>query len=135
MPASGATIEELEMIKTYIIVPMILTAFDRDLKVVEQTMKSPGPYIDVINNAMDRASLLLYEIRREFRKRGIKVFDVQQDKDGVRAEYRCRGYVGTIRMLWSLISSEANVRMRAYLGLDVSNLKSTCSPDRMQPNQ
>ncbi|EJW13794.1 hypothetical protein PAV_109p00240 (plasmid) [Paenibacillus alvei DSM 29] len=123
MPAATATTEELEMIKSYIIVPMILTAFERDLKVIEQSMKNPGPYQDVIKGAMDRASLLLYEIRREFRKRGIKVFDTRQDNLGVRADYKCRGYEGTLYMLRSLIRAEANVRMRAYMGLDVSNMQ------------
>ncbi|MFL1672220.1 hypothetical protein [Paenibacillus dendritiformis] len=66
---------------------------------------------------MDRATVVLSEIRREFRKRGIKVYEVARDGNGYRAKYVCRGYEGEIRMLLALVQTEVTERMRAYLGV------------------
>lgn len=120
MPPSMATGDELELIKSFVILPMILTAYERDSKIITESVKTPGIYTDMIEAAMDRVTKLLTEVRREFRKRGIKVYEITRDAEGVRADYKCRGYTNTLRMLWSLVTAEANVRMRAYMSVDAT---------------
>ncbi|MFW5434377.1 hypothetical protein [Paenibacillus apiarius] len=119
MPVGAAT-EELELIKSYVLLPMILSVFERDSNVIKESVKTPGPYTEMITRAMDCTTKVLSEVRREFRKRGIKVYEVTRDDTGVRAEFVCRGYTGNFRMLWALITAEVGVRMRAYMGLSMS---------------
>ncbi|MCY9540570.1 hypothetical protein M5X00_23215 [Paenibacillus alvei] len=135
MPPVGATAEEIEMIKTFLLMPLILTAFERDAKLIEQSVRSPGPYIDVIDNAMNQATKTLYEIRREFRERGIKVYQVDRDWEGIRAEYKCRGYTSQIRLLRSLISAEASVQMRSLMGLNIDKYISQGVPERLNSSK
>lgn len=117
MAASMATPDEIGLIKSYVILPMVLTIFERDKSAIEYAVRNPGPYTEAITQAMDRATVVLSEIRREFRKRGIKVYDVARDGNGYCAKYVCRGYEGEIRMLLALVQTEVNERMRAYLGV------------------
>lgn len=121
MAASMATPDEIGLIKSYILLPMVLTVFERDKNAIEYAVRNPGPYTEAITQAMDRATVVLSEIRREFRKRGIKVYDVSRDGNGYHAKYVCRGYEGEIRMLLALVRTEVNERMRAYLGVVASD--------------
>lgn len=120
MPPTMATGEELELIKSYILLPMILSAYERDKQIIEDSVRNPEIYTDMISAAMDRATKLLTEIRREFRNRGIKVYEITRDTEGIRADFKCRGYVSNMRMLWSLITAQANERMRVYMSADAT---------------
>ncbi|MCY9760444.1 hypothetical protein M5X06_13025 [Paenibacillus alvei] len=60
------------------------------------------------------------EIRREFRNRGIKVYEITRDTEGKRADFKCRGYTSNMRMLWSLVKAQANERMRLYMSVDAT---------------
>lgn len=121
MAPIGASGEETNLIKSYILITIILDIFKRDSIAIEQAVKTPTPYLKVINTAMDKITKKMYEIRREFRHRGIKVFEIERTKEGVSAEYICRGYTSRFSMLWSLVKAESHIRMCAYMGLDISS--------------
>ncbi|MEC0092906.1 hypothetical protein [Paenibacillus macquariensis] len=116
---------DLELIKFYIILPLILTTFERDHKIIKDfdILKTPDPYLEVIERAMDSVTKDLAVIRKGFKDRGIKVYDEHQMSNGVHAEYLCRGYHGKMHLQWGLIKAEVFVLMRKHLGLDVSKYK------------
>ena len=62
-------------------------------------------------------AVLLREVKQEFTKRAIKVYDIGQNQDGIQARYACRGYIGSMNILWPSFREEMMDRMRAYLGL------------------
>lgn len=109
-----------DLVKSYIILPVMLTKFERDLLVINDFVKSPGPYAEMIEHAMDEVTKDLTGIRKGFRERGIKVYEERQMSDGVHAEYMCRGYHDKMHLRWELIKAEIFVSMRRHLGLDVS---------------
>lgn len=119
MPPTMATGEELELIKSYVLLPMILSAYERDKQIIEESVRNPEIYTDMISAAMDRVTKMLTEIRREFRTRGIKVYEITRDMEGIRADFVCRGYTSNMRMLWSLVRAQASERMRVYMRLNV----------------
>ncbi|OAB28451.1 hypothetical protein PMSD_22260, partial [Paenibacillus macquariensis subsp. defensor] len=113
---------DLDLIKFYIILPLILTTFERDQGIIKDfsILKTPDPYLEVIERAMDSVTKDLVVIRKGFKDRGIKVYDEHQMTNGVHAEYMCRGYHGKMHLQWGLIKAEVFVLMRKHLGLDVT---------------
>lgn len=111
------TPEDHALIKSHILLPRVLTAFERDIALINATLKTPGPYVDVIAEAQRKLTADLYEIRKQFRTRGIKVYEEVADNDGVTARYKCRGYQAEKRIRWAFMAAEAGVLMRKYLGV------------------
>lgn len=122
------------LVKRYLILPMVLTAFDRDKNHIEHSgfFKTPKLYTDLIDKAMDETTKELTSVRRAFRDRGIKVYDEIRTTTGVTAKYMCRGYHGEISLRWAFITAEATVLMRMFLGLDVSHYVNPSIPEEMR---
>lgn len=114
------TQEDRTLIKSHIILPRVLTAFERDIALINTTLKTPGPYVDVIAEAQRKVTADIYDIRKQFRTRGIKVYEEVADNDGVTARYKCRGYESEMILRWSSMAPQASVVMRKYLGLNTS---------------
>lgn len=106
------------LIKSYILLPLILTAFERDASVMSSELRTPAPYLEVIQSAVHAASADLLEVRAGMRARGLKVYEQQRLEAGVEAKYICRGYHERMLLLDDVISAEATLHMRRYLRLD-----------------
>jgi len=119
--AEAITNEDRHYVKRYIILPMIITAFERDSRYIQEQLKTPGPYVDVIKGAIDRAHKDLMEVKKHFWIKGIKVYEEVNTEVGRRAKFMCRGYTSFMELRWEYISAEASVMMRKYLGLDISS--------------
>lgn len=111
------TDEDRALVKSHTLLPRILSAFERDAAQIKSTLKTPGPYADIIAEAQRKVTADLYDIRKEFRKRGIKVYEELSDGDGVTARYKCRGYQSEMRLRWMILAPQATDVMRSYLGL------------------
>lgn len=117
--------EDRALVKQYIIFPLVLTAFERDSAIISSAVKTPEPYVERITLAMDSLTHDITDIKRQFRDRGIKVYEQTRDADGVYAKFQCRGYHGNMTLRWSFINPEAAILMRKYLGVDTSELERT----------
>ncbi|MNB79522.1 hypothetical protein D3C75_262570 [compost metagenome] len=113
------TNEDGSYVKMYLLLPMILTAFERDKKVAESSFKTPRPYVVLIEVAIKKVEIDLREVRRKFRALGIKVYEEKRTELGIQASYLCRGYHHSTTMLWSVIAAESSVLMEKYLGIDI----------------
>lgn len=120
------------LIKSHIILPRVLTAFERDIALINATLKTPGPYADLIAEAQRKLTADIYEIRKGFRQRGIKVYEELTDSDGVVARYKCRGYEAEMRIRWTMMAADASVVMRKYLGLNTDNYVDPSIPEWLQ---
>ncbi|WP_045245291.1 hypothetical protein [Paenibacillus polymyxa] len=114
------TAEDHALVRTYLLLPMVLTAFERDKRILSESagLRTPGPYVEVVERAMNAVSAELKDIRASMRKRGVKVYEQTRDSVQVVALYQCRGYHGRFMMLNSFVAAEAGLLMRKYLGLD-----------------
>ncbi|CAM4463516.1 hypothetical protein [Paenibacillus xylanexedens] len=102
----------------HIILPHVFSASERDIALINTTLKTPGPYVDAIAEAQRKITVDLHEVRNGFRTRGIKVYEEVTDHDGVVARYKCRGYESEMRIRWTMMAADASVVMRKYLGLN-----------------
>lgn len=124
------------LVKRYLILPMVLTAFERDKGNVQNSgfFKTPKLYTDLIDKAMDEATKEIMSVRRAFRDRGIKVYDEHRTNKGVSAKYMCRGYHSEIFLRWAFITAEATVLMRLFLGLEINGYTNPSIPIEKEPS-
>lgn len=116
------------LVKSYILLPLILSAFERDAAIMSAQLKTPDPYMDVLRSAADTATADLRDVRAEMRTRGIKVYEQQRLEVGIEARFICRGYHERMLLLDDVIAAQAAIHMRRYLGLDISEFKSNEVP-------
>jgi hypothetical protein len=129
--SKSITTEELRMVKQTLLLPLLLSVFDRDAKRIASVVKTPGPYVDALQRAMDRVAADLTEIRSSLRKNGVKVYEHERTAAGIRTEYQCRGYVGEYGILTDTLRAEAENLMRKYLTEDMAFYLHTDLPSPM----
>lgn len=124
MKNSVITPEERSLIKSYLLLLFIHKVFERDCRIIQDSgvFKTPQLYVELVGNGAKKAAVLLKEIKQELASRAIKVFEMNKDREGVKARYACRGYIGSMEILWPSFREEMMARMRAYLGLDAPDL-------------
>lgn len=106
------------LVKSYILLPLILSAFERDASAISSELRTPAPYLEVIQRAVHAASADLREIRAGMRARGLKVYEQQRLEAGVEARFVCRGYHERMLLLDDVIAAQATLHMRRYLGME-----------------
>ncbi|GGN91229.1 hypothetical protein [Saccharibacillus kuerlensis] len=122
MTAVQTTRDELSLIKSYLLLTHILKVFDTDAKRLESDapMQTSPLYTEMIRSASSCAAVLLSGIRREFKKRNIRICEVNHGENGVDTDYLCRGLHGTLHIDSEPFHREADLRMRAYMGVQVA---------------
>jgi hypothetical protein len=128
-------VDELGTIKEILILNLLMTVFDRDTKVLEESkLKTKQPYVDLLQQAMDDVTADVALLRNRLRENGIKVTDERRDENGVGCVYWCRGYKASFEMLWHFAKAETEVRMRKYLGEDIRKYVRDDLPAHLKPH-
>lgn len=137
MTAVQTTRDELSLIKSYLLLTHILKVFDNDAKKLqsESEMPTSSLYIEMIRSASQCAAMLLSGIRREFKKRHIRICEVEHGESGVDTHYLCRGLHGTMHIDRESFRLESDLRMRAYMSLQTEPIitdsgRQSASPTR-----
>jgi len=108
--------EELLMVKRSLILPIVLDVLAHDIRALQRSAaKMNAVYIKVLTALQDQVSMELFHLRRELRKRGIKVFRQERAKHGLEAEYLCRGYRHQFTMLWGVVKAEVELALDALI--------------------
>lgn len=120
-PIPWQTEEEAEMVKEYILLPMMLDVLERDrLVLTEARFKLPEVYGALIAWLQASVTTDLTRVRQNMREHGMRVFEARRTKLGVEARYLCRGYTYELSMLWGLVKAEIVQRLCTYLGIDIT---------------
>jgi hypothetical protein len=110
------TEEEQQHIKNYILLPLLLTVFERDKKVIEEAeLKTPGPYIDMMAAVIRKVEQDIVQGKKQMRAKGIKVYDEKRTDQGLEWKYTYRGYQHKGQFVWDVVRMEIEERMRGYL--------------------
>ncbi|KZE65055.1 hypothetical protein AV545_03795 [Paenibacillus jamilae] len=115
--------EDTQLVIDFIQLPYVLDVLELNLKKIKQSdLKMKELFVLYLEGLQSRVLADLKIVRQKMRQRGIKVFDgVRSDKDLV-TEYLCRGYTHTLRFLWSKIRRDVEVRIAAYMEIDLNKL-------------
>lgn len=114
------TDEDRLYVKQFILLPLIIAAFERDCRYIQDNLKTPEPYVDTIKLAINKAQEDFKEIKKYFWLKGLKVYEENQTKNGIEAKFKCRGYSSDMELQWDFLTAQASILMRKYLGLDIS---------------
>ncbi|MFB5758971.1 hypothetical protein [Paenibacillus medicaginis] len=75
------------------------------------------------NSIQDQISKDASAIRKEMRRRGIKVLEEKRFDDRLEIDYLCRGYTGKITMLWPKVRCDFECRLAEYFNVDVTRIQ------------
>nr|WP_255570120.1 hypothetical protein [Cohnella sp. CFH 77786] len=115
-PAGKATPEELRMIRDYVLLPHLLTILQKSL---EEVQHSPNVlkkvFAALTQLLMNRVTKDMYNVKRELRRRNIKILNDEQADLVVYHRYVCRGYEERFGMVREVMRSEINERVIHYI--------------------
>jgi hypothetical protein len=112
------------LVKSYILLPLIISAFEHDASIMSEQLRTPAPYLEILHAAANAVAADLRDVRTGMRTRGLKVYEQHRLEAGVEARFVCRGYHERMLLLDDVIAVQAASRMRCYLGLDISGSNS-----------
>jgi len=109
------TIEELTMVRDFIMLPHMLTMCQNsldDLRISRNLFKDQ--FAGMVQLIMDAITRDLAQLRREFSKRKIKVWDDGVVDGIIYSRYNCRGYEDRFGVVREALRSEISVRLKQY---------------------
>lgn len=114
-----ATEEDIQLVKEYVLLPILLDALERDI-IIMRTVKLNMDviYEKSLRQAQDQIIAEVVLLRKKMSKRGIKVYEQKQTKLFLEARYLCRGYHHKFSMLWGLVKAEQHKYLNIYLDID-----------------
>ncbi|WP_410511682.1 hypothetical protein PaeBR_16630 [Paenibacillus sp. BR2-3] len=111
---------DLQLVKEYILLPILLDVLERDIKTLGTVkLKMDVIYVKVLRSAQDLITSDVTMIRKKMRSRGIKVYEQQRTELCIEAHYLCRGYHHRFSMLWGLVKAELHKYLSKYLNTDL----------------
>lgn len=110
------TPEEFTMIRDYVLLPHMLTMVQ---KCVEDISNSSyllkKLFVAASQEVMNRISKDLYEIRRELKRRNIRILNDEQVDTVIYYHFVCRGYQDRFGIVREVMRAEISVRFTKYL--------------------
>jgi len=111
--------EDAYLVKQYVLHMLVHDVLARDSsRLARSPLKMAHVYAESLLQAQQEADNALAQIRRQFRHRGIKVFEEERQTHGVRVHYLCRGYEHSFYMLRGVLRTEVTGLMKRYLHVD-----------------
>lgn len=111
-----ATKEELEMIRDAIMLPFIMDVVQRNIdKLNFETWILKPLYIEAGEKLLDHIQKHLAEIKKELRRRDIKVWEDRHADHILHYKYVCRGYHDTFGIMREVMKAEMSVRLTQYM--------------------
>lgn len=110
-----ATSDELTMIRDSIMYPHMLTMCDKSLQEVKRSPNLFKRFFEqFIQLLMEKISKDLFSLRRELKKRNIKVFDDETNDGVIYHRYACRGYEDKFGIVRETLRTEISFRLANY---------------------
>jgi hypothetical protein len=108
--------EELELIRSSVLLPMILSIAEKNRQEVERSSYTFKPlYLKSTLIFMDLVSRELARVKRELKQRNIKVIEEEQADLVMYFRFICRGYEERFGMVREVVRAEISVRITQYM--------------------
>ena len=114
---SGASPEEMQILRNATLLPVVLSVFTADKDKTEGTFVFAAPYLAVIERAITRIGEDIAATERELRRRGIVLYGEERNYREVSREYDCRGRRAKYTLERGMFGGELELLMDYYLGL------------------
>lgn len=120
--------EEWQLIRKYILIPVVLDSLEHDIREMKKNnkYKMADVYLRKMRQAQNKATREKAEVKRELSKRGIKVFEEKRTVKMLESKFLVRGYRHELNMLWNVVRAEVKIIITNYM--DVSLTDDTIEP-------
>ncbi|QQZ64496.1 hypothetical protein JI735_34210 (plasmid) [Paenibacillus sonchi] len=109
------TIDEMTMVRDLILLPYIDTMVGKSLKEIEHSGNILQRAYSLAGQAIQRRIMQdIYQLRKELKKRNIKVLEDEQDDFISNYIIFCRGYEGPFGMTRDVMRTEISLRLTKY---------------------
>lgn len=110
------TPEEFTMIRDYVLLPHMLTMVQKCVDDIDNSSYLLKKlFVAASQEVMNRISKDLYEIRRELKRRNIKILNDEQVDTVLYYHFVCRGYQDRFGIVREVMRAEISVRFTKYL--------------------
>lgn len=110
------TKEELELIRDYVLLPMMLSLVERNRIEIElSSHKLKSLYVKAAELLMTRMHSDLAGVRKSLREHNIKVFEDERVDNAVHFRFVCRGYEDKFAMMRDVVRAEISLRIAKYI--------------------
>ncbi|MCK9859616.1 hypothetical protein [Paenibacillus sp. ATY16] len=110
------TKEELELVRDYVLLPMMLTIVDKNSTEIGLTSYSlKNLYVKASQVLMTRIHADLSEVRKQMKVRNIRVFQEERVDSAIHYRFVCRGYEDTFAMMRDVVRAEISIRISKYV--------------------
>ncbi|KAA9001020.1 hypothetical protein F4V43_14355 [Paenibacillus spiritus] len=106
------------LLQAYILLPLVITALERDGRLLARLLRTPAPYVEMAEAAAAAAARDLRKVRLAMRAAGMRVYENERLADGIRVRYQCRGFHGEMSVTDAKLADQAVSQMRRYMGLE-----------------
>ncbi|MBD2845983.1 hypothetical protein IDH44_12330 [Paenibacillus sp. IB182496] len=114
--AGRATPEELTMIRDHVLLPHLLTILQSSMNKLEHAPNVLNKLFAAMGRQlMNRVSKDMYALRRELRRRNIKILNDEQADLVVYYRYVCRGYEDRFGIVREVMRAEISLRLTRYV--------------------
>ncbi|GAB2720666.1 hypothetical protein ACFQWB_11680 [Paenibacillus thermoaerophilus] len=112
------TQDEIRMVKEYLVLAVMLDLLEHDAaKMQLPGLKMSHLYIRQLRSIQQGIPERMRELRREFKRSGIRIVGMERSKTHIRADYLCRGYRHEMMLQGDLVKSEIEVRLERELAI------------------
>lgn len=109
------TDEELALVRDSVILPHMLTIADRSMREVSRSQLPMKSYLlKSVQMLMDRVSLELFRVRREMKKRNIRMLAEEQADEVMYYRFVCRGYEERFGFVREVVRAELNGKLVSF---------------------
>ncbi len=125
------TSDDFALVKEYMLLPLILEKLERDYSIIENQVPTPDVYKKIFDTAIDLVTIEHIMVKKQLRKRGIKIYEEQRDKIGLSANFVCRAYHETMSLMWNNARYDVIIRIKRYLGEGIGSYIRKDLPEHM----
>lgn len=110
------TPEEINLVRDYAILPIILSIVESNRRSIEDSTYSLRKlYVCAANALLDLIHADLARVRKNLKQRNIKVYEEERIDNMIQFRFNCRGYEDQFTMIRDIIRAEASVRISKYI--------------------
>ncbi|MBW7473156.1 hypothetical protein K0T92_00200 [Paenibacillus oenotherae] len=110
------TAEEINLVREYALLPLLLSIVESNLRTIENTTYSLRKlYVLAAQALLELIHADLVRVRKTLRERNIKVYEEERIDNTIQFRFNCRGYEDKFTMVRDFVRAEANVRIARYI--------------------
>jgi len=121
-PAPLIKPEEIDLVKQYIILPILLRFLEQDIATLDNLQLNLSLVV-VANFKTEHRNTLkeIATLKKQLWKCGIKVIEREETDISLTAKYLCRGFNHEMNLLWSFVRAQIAIKFSGDLKVDLTD--------------